>query len=502
MEQSYKKIGIGYESYKRIIDDGCYYVDKTQIISDIIKKGSMVTLFTRPRRFGKTLALSTLRTFFELEYDFSGEVIDKPRYFAGKKIMDTSPDILDMMGRYPVINLSLKSAKQDTYRTSALCIRDELVSEITRHDYLASSDKLSGDEKQKFKSLLSSKDQRDIDDDADVEKEIGRYSTAIKTLSELLAKHHGMKTIILIDEYDVPLENAYHQGFYDKLISFIRSIFESALKTNDSLEFAVVTGCLRISRESIFTGLNNLEVCSIRSDTFNEAFGFNEAEVCQMLKDYGISDRLAEAKEWYNGYLFGDTEIYNPWSVTKYIKNIAIGGMQFPEPYWANTSSNDIIREMVYDAGDDVKRELDELINGGTIEKRVHEDITYDDIHESEDNLWNFLFFTGYMKKVSERFNGSDVYVTMKIPNKEIWTIYRDHIRSWFEKNVKKQDKSLLHKAVLEGDTEGMENFIRSILKKTISTFDSHEGFYHGFFLSLLYGIPNFSFLGEAISSP
>ena len=491
-----KKIGIGYEDYKRFIDDDMYYIDKTMLINDIIEKGGEVTLFTRPRRFGKTLALSMLRTFFELEYDYNGNVIDKRRYFEGKKIMGASDKILSMMGKYPVIKLSLKSAKQPNFMEAALQLRDEIASEFNRHIYVKNSDALTEEELKLFNELSVTKRRDELNNENEIRAEIGRYATALKTLSVCLKKYHNENVIILLDEYDVPLENAYYSGFYDEMIGFIRSLFESALKTNDALQFGVVTGCLRISKESIFTGLNHLEISSVYNNGFEEAFGFTQSETEQMLRDYGMEDRIPEAKEWYDGYLFGETEIYNPWSIIKYVKSIAIKNMKFPEAYWANTSSNQIIKDMIWHADEEMKQELDILINGGTIEKQIHEDITYDDIHESEDNLWNFLFFTGYMKKVSERRdeqNEEKIYLTMKIPNIEIRSIYTNQISSWFDKQVKETDRGVLNKAVIEGDTEEIENYVSELLAKTISVFDRDEAFYHGFFLSLLYSVPNYS---------
>ena len=488
-----KKIGIGYENYKRIIDDDCYYIDKTLLIRDVVEKGGIVTLFTRPRRFGKTLALSTLQTFFEDERKDDGTHVDNSRYFEGKKIMEADDKILSKMGKYPVIKLSLKSAKQPNFREAGLKLRDEIVYEFGRHHYLADSDLLNEDEKQAFRSLSRTTDYRDMKSEEDYDREIWRYSTALKTLSVCLKKYHGENVIILLDEYDVPLENAYYNGFYDEMVGFIRSLFESCLKTNDVLEFAVVTGCLRISKESIFTGLNHLEINSIRDQNFAEGFGFTEEETETMLRDYGMEDRIPEAKDWYNGYIFGKEEIYNPWSVINYVNSIVNKGRQFPEPYWSNTSSNQIIKDMVWQADEGMKIELESLIEGGTIEKIIHENITYDDIHESEDNLWNFLFFTGYMKKVSERQEGEDVYVTMKIPNREIRSVYRNQISNWFDKVVKDTDKSILYKAVLDGDTDKMEEYVSDLLFKCISTFDSYESFYHGFFLSLLYGVPGYT---------
>ena len=488
-----KKIGIGYEDYKRFIDDDMYYIDKTMLISDIVEKGGEVTLFTRPRRFGKTLALSMLRTFFELEYDYNGNVIDKRRYFEGKKIMNADDKVLSMMGKYPVIKLSLKSAKQGDYLTAFKKLREDIINEYKRHSYLWENDILPEDERQQLKKLTIPTEDKELKAAVDINAEIARYSTAFKTLSVCLKKYHNQNVIILLDEYDVPLENAYYEGFYYEMVGFIRSLFESALKTNDALERAVVTGCLRISKESIFTGLNHLTINSVRDGSFAEGFGFTEAETETMLIDYGIEDRIPEAKKWYDGYLFGNTEMYNPWSIVRYVYSIVYDGKVFPEPYWANTSSNIIIKDMVWQADEEMKKELDILINGGTIEKQIHEDITYDDIHESEDNLWNFLFFTGYMKKVSERREDKYIYLTMKIPNVEIASIYESQIRSWFDKQVKSEDRGVLNKAVLEGDIEAIENYVSGLLEKTISVFDSNESFYHGFFLSLLYGVPNYS---------
>ena len=407
--------------------------------------------------------------------------------------MGASDKILSMMGKYPVIKLSLKSAKQPDFREAALQLRDEIVSEFDRHNYLKDSDKLSETENQIFRELLNPKKRDDLKKEEDFRVEIGRYATALKTLSVCLKKYHNENVIILLDEYDVPLENAYYEGFYKEMVGFIRSLFESALKTNDALERAVVTGCLRISKESIFTGLNHLTINSVRDGSFAEGFGFTQKETEQMLTDYGLSDRIEEAKKWYDGYLFGSTEIYNPWSIISYVYSIVYDGKKFPEPYWANTSSNTIIKDLVWRADPEMKQELDILIKGGTIEKQIHEDITYDDIHESEDNLWNFLFFTGYMKKVSERQEEKYIYLTMKIPNAEIASIYESQIRGWFDKQVKSEDRSVLHKAVLDGDTDAIETYVSNLLAKSISTFDSEESFYHGFFLSLLYGVPNYT---------
>ena len=496
-----KKLGIGYEDYKRFIDDDMYLVDKTLLIRDVLEKGGSVTLFTRPRRFGKTLALSMLRTFFELEYDREGRPIDKRRYFEGMRIWDTGDDILSKMGQYPVINLTLKSAKQPRFISAVLKLREEIIREFSRHDYLMKSEVLSEVEIEAFRKILragmewnekSGLPQSDEERKSDFLAECDKYSTSLKMLSEYLSKHHGKKVIILLDEYDVPLENAYYSGFYLEMVDFIRSLFESAFKTNDSLEFAVVTGCLRISKESIFTGLNNFQIISVLSEQFTEGFGFTQEETEEMLAEYGLSDKVEEVRDWYDGYLFGDTEIYNPWSVIQYVYDHVPNHDKLPKPYWSNTSSNSIIKDLVYEADETVKEELDLLIKGGTIEKQVHEDITYDDIHESKDNLWNFLFFTGYMRKESERAEANRILMTMRIPNIEISLIYQDQISSWFEGIAKKADRSSLYKAIRERDCEKMGDYLTDLLEQSISTFDSRESFFHGFFLSLLYGFPRY----------
>lgn len=497
-----KKIGIGYEFYKRIIDDDCYYVDKTLLIKDVVEKGGTVTLFTRPRRFGKTLALSMLRTFFEKEYDYDGNIVDNKRYFEGKKIMEAGDDIVSRLGQYPVLFLTLKSAKQPTFENAFYQLKSSIMNEIDRHRYLLDSAELNDKEKDKLKLWIGS-DQNAYsntpDDQIRMKKDISMFSKAFGELSEMLKKHYGKNVVILMDEYDVPLENAYFAGFYNEMIGFIRSFFESALKTNDSLEFAVITGCLRISKESIFTGLNNLMVNSVRSEKFGEYFGFTQEETEQMLNDYGLSDKVEEVKEWYDGYLIGDTEVYNPWSVTKYIYEHEAKHDKLPEPYWSNTSSNSIIKDLIYNADDNMKEELDRLVKGGAIEKKIHDDITYGDIsfkdeEKNDENLWNFLFFTGYLKKVSERSIVDDIYLTMCIPNAEIRSIYRNQITDWFDMVVKKKaDFSILHRAVLAKDTEAMSEFVNSILEQCISYFDSDESFYHGIFLSMLYGTPGYS---------
>lgn len=496
-----KKIGIGYEFFKDFTNENLYYVDKTLLIKDLIDKGGKVTLFTRPRRFGKTLALSMLRTFFELEYDRDGNVVDNSRYFAGMKIMAEGDEILSMMGQYPVINMSLKSAKQGDFYGSFIRLREEIIGEFSRHSYVLKSDKLPDESKEKYMELLNGlsiwneKEKKFADRDdwnKGFKQECAKYASAIKTLSECLKLYHDRDVIILIDEYDVPLENAYLRGFYETMADFIRALFESALKTNDSLKIAVVTGCLRISKESIFTGLNNLVINSINSINFGEYFGFTQEETLDMLGAYGLDKDVDTVMKWYDGYLFGGSEVYNPWSVTYYVYDHVSAPDCFAKPYWANTSSNSIIKELIEGAGDHMKAELENLISGGTIEKKIHEDITYEDIHDSEDNLWNFLFFTGYLKKVSERQEGKDIYLTMRIPNYEIGYIYENQIAAWFDRVVRLADRSDLYKSVVKKDIEEIARILSMTLRKSISTFDNAESFYHGFLLSMLIGIPDY----------
>ena len=478
-QEKLKKISIGVEDFKTIIEKDGYFVDKTLMIQNLIKSNAMVTLFTRPRRFGKTLNQFMIRRFFEDERTEKGEKIDNGGLFDGLAITKCGEEILSHQQQYPVIFLTLKSAKQPTYEMAYGALADEIYNEFMRHRYVLQSDALLPIEKERYENLLNRR--------AD-EKEVAK---AFAFLSECLFKYHGKNTIILIDEYDVPLENAYFEGFYDKMIKFIRSLFESALKTNPYLERSVITGCLRISKESIFTGLNNLKVDSVLRTEYGDSFGFTESEVEAMLAYYNLQEELPEVKQWYDGYLFNDIEIYNPWSIVNYVYDHDRKITQFALPYWSNSSSNSIIREMVGEADADAKHDLETLINGGTIEKQVHEDITYGDIYQTQDNLWNFLFFTGYLKKISERKDesGETLYLSMAIPNTEIKTIYKNSIAYWFEQRIKQTDRSPLVRALETGDCEAAEDFINHQLVDTISYYDYAENFYHGFMAGLLVNI-------------
>ena len=475
-KQKQKKISIGVEDFKTLIDWNGYFVDKTLMIKELIESNAKVTLFTRPRRFGKTLNQFMIRRFFEDEITEKGEKIDNGYLFDGLAIADCGEELRKHQQQYPVIFMSLKSAKQDDYQTAYACLIDEICKEFQRHSYVLQGE-MSARNREIFERIVLGRGSKE------------EYAKALGILSECLAKYHGKNTMILIDEYDVPLENAYLHGFYDNMIGFIRSLFESALKTNPYLEKSVITGCLRISRESIFTGLNNLEVDSVLHTRYADSFGFTEQEVNAMLAYYDLLEELPEVKGWYDGYLFNETEIYNPWSILKYVNDRKDKVTKFALPYWSNTSSNSIIREMVEEADEEARTDLETLMNGGSIEKRVHEDITYGDIHQSQDNLWNFLFFTGYLKKISERKEENKLYVTMKIPNIEIATIYEDSISYWFDQRIKAIDRSPLREALEAGDCQAAEDFINGQLMDTISYFDHAESFYHGFMAGLLTNI-------------
>ena len=474
-----KQIAIGVEDFKKIIDKDGYFVDKTLMIQSLIESQAMVTLFMRPRRFGKTLNQFMIRRFFEDERTRSGERIDNGYLFDGMKVTACGEEVLQHQQQYPVIFLSLKSAKQPNFEEAYKKICRALAEEFRRHQYLLEGNSLADDQKIMFQKIMAE------------QADYSAYNDALKFLSECLWQYHGKNTIILIDEYDVPLENAYLEGFYDQMIQFIRSLFESALKTNPYLEKSVITGCLRISKESIFTGLNNLETDSVLHTRYADSFGFTEDEVKAMLAYYDLAAELPEVKRWYDGYLFNETEIYNPWSILKYVNDRKDKVTKFALPYWSNTSSNSIVREMVGEADEMAKADLETLINDGTIEKPVHEDITYGDIHQSQDNLWNFLFFTGYLKKISERKDesGETLYLTMAIPNTEIKTIYKNSIAYWFEQRMKETDRSPLKHALETGDCEAAEDFINRQLADTISYYDYAENFYHGFMAGLLVNI-------------
>lgn len=468
---NWKPLPIGVDDFRELIVNGYNYIDKTLLIEELYERKGKVTLFTRPRRFGKSLNLSMLQYFYEDTGDKKRNTENK-RLFDGLKIMDAGKAIVGRMGKYPVISLSLKSAKQPTLILAMSMLKRQIAQEFARHQEIAAK---IGNKRERFDRILQEKG---ADDD---------YVDALAFLSLLLKECYHQNVIILIDEYDVPLENAYLCGFYEEMMGFIRSLFETALKSNPSLEFAVITGCLRISKESIFTGLNNLNVISIISSQYDEYFGFSQQEVNKLLRDYGCEDDKELVKEWYDGYLFGSSQVYNPWSIINYLAE-STAGRSFPKPYWSNTSSNSIVKELVEHAGMEVRLEIEHLMAGLTIEKQIHEDITYSDVWESEDNLWNFLFFTGYLKMVSSRMEGEVRYMTMAIPNAEVRYIYRNTVLAWFDHKLKTTDLTPLYRAFDEGDTQGMETLLTELLSETISFYDYAENYYHGFVAGILKG--------------
>lgn len=480
-----KTIPIGHEDFKRMIESDLYYVDKSLLVKDLVDNGAIVSLVTRPRRFGKTLNLSMIRRFFEDERTKDGKKIDNASLFHGLKIMDAGEKYLSMQEQYPVISFSLKSAKQPAFDKAYYMIKQSIIAEFQRHCYVLESGCLPLKDKRTFEKILN--------DENDEKLFIG----AVQFLSKCLELYHEKRVIILIDEYDVPLENAYFNGFYDEMTAFIRSLFESALKTNSSLEFGMVTGCLRISRESIFTGLNNLYIQTLRGSGFGESFGFTQKEVEEMLNYYGLNEKRDELQQWYDGYCIDGKEIYNPWSVLNYIKAACLNPKRLPEPYWVNTSSSEIIRELIEKADEAAKDEIEQLLSGSVIEKPVHEDITYEDIHKSMDNLWNFLFFTGYLKSCGERMIENQIYMKMAIPNKEVASIYEKNILSWFDDKIKSSDLNSLYAAIENGDADRFSDLLTNQLQETISFFDYGEDYYHAFLAGILTAMPGYMVLSN-----
>lgn len=479
MEQNFR-VAIGIEDYREMIDKNYYYIDKTLLIKDLLDDGGKVNLFTRPRRFGKTLALSMIKTFFECSSGLTGEKPDNRFYFENMKIIKTGEAYMRHMGAYPVISLSLKSAKQKTYEMAYESLLDEIRKEYIRHRYVLCGNALIEVQKRQYEAVMNRC------------AEPITYAKGLAFLSECLKQYHDKKVMILLDEYDVPLENAYFNGYYDEMAAFIRSLFESALKTNDCLEMAVITGCLRISRESIFTGLNNLKIHSVIGREYAEYFGFTEWEVQEMLRYFGADERMDDVRKWYDGYRFGETAVYNPWSVTNFVKELGTDIHAFPRAYWSNTSSNSIVKDLIEHADHKVKNELEELIAGGRIEKPLYEDVTYDDMYQTQDNLWNFLLFTGYLKAVDQSLQGGMIYLELMIPNEEIRYIYRNFIRDWFDRELKRTDFSSFYQNILEGREEEMAAFITKQLSVSISYYDNAENFYHGYMVGILSGMEGY----------
>lgn len=468
-----KRIPIGYEDFKQLIDSGFYYVDKSMFIYELLHSGGQNNLITRPRRFGKTLNFSMLKYFFDINEK------DNAYLFEGLKISEYYEELAMYRNTHPVITLSLKCAKQGNYREALRGLKYEIQRQFINNKFILDSDKLADEYKDEYKKILS------MDEDA-------VWSNSIQLLSICLKQYYGTKTIILIDEYDVPLEDAYFSGYYDEMVRFIRSLFESALKTNSALEFSVITGCLRISKESIFTGLNNLAVNSILSNKYSESFGFVQYEVDELMKYYNIEEKSQLMKKWYDGYLFGKSEVYNPWSVLNQVKEWSEDKDISAIPWWTNTSSNNIIRTLVSQADNETKDIIENLIHGGSVETVLKETVTYGDLTENNENIWSFLFFTGYLKikeivKTGEVIGEPTIY-SLVIPNLEIKSCYTDIIIQYFEIYKKAINKDNLYKALLGRNAQDFAEQITDLLRKTISYYDSTESFYHGLISGLLSG--------------
>ena len=465
----HKPLPIGVEDFKRLVDNEYYFVDKTLMIKELLENKETVNLFTRPRRFGKTLNMSMLQRFFEATEKSNAYLFD------GLKIA-AYPEYMAYQGQYPVISISLKSMKQASYTDAFYMYKNLIAKEYEKHKIILESNQILESEKEIFRNIMEQRADQNV------------YLNSIRTLSDILAKYYKKNVIILIDEYDVPLENAYHEGFYDDMTNLIRSCFESALKTNPSLEFAVLTGCLRVSRESIFTGLNNLKTYSITKNKFSQYFGFTQAEMQEILQTFSLEQYAGTIAKWYDGYRFGLTEIYNPWSVLNCIDSYLQNDMVACEPYWSNTSSNRIVKRLIEESNERTKSMVEELINGTPIHTQIFEDVTYGTIDVNQDYIWSFLLFTGYLKIISCETIGDETYYDMVIPNVEIKSIYKNTIRSWFIDHVNRDSRTDILESVIHADAEKLEDLLCTWLTNTISCFDEQENYYHGFVTGLVSG--------------
>ena len=471
------KLPMGIENFREIRRQKFYYVDKTALIRELLENWGKVNLFTRPRRFGKTLNMSMLKCFFEIGSDSA--------LFDGLEISKETQLCEEYLGKFPVISITLKGATGRTFDEAKSMLRRLIGKEAQRFQVLMQSDKLTELEHQQYKTLIHMNDKGIFTMEDEVLKD------SLFTLTQLLKKHYGQDVIMLIDEYDVPLDKAYQSGYYDDMVELIRSLFGNAFKTNDSLYFAVLTGCLRISKESIFTGLNNFKVYTVKDVRYKEYFGFTDAEVRQMLEYYGFTEHYDATKEWYNGYLFGNTGIYCPWDVINYCGDLRDASVTEPQNYWINTSSNDIVRRFVSRANTTTRDEIEVLIDGGSVKKRIRQELTYRDLDSNIDNLWSILFTTGYLTQ--RGFDSNDL-TELVIPNKEIRWIFVQQIREWFQEESVKDSKKLesFCRAFQENDTKAIEKGFNEYLWNTISIRDTSvrkemkENFYHGILLGLL----------------
>mgnify|MGYP002534655437 FL=1 len=477
------KLPVGIDDFRKLRESEFYYVDKTRLIEQLLLNWSEVTLFTRPRRFGKTLNMSMLKSFFDIGTD---ETLFDGLYISGNKELCD-----EYMGKYPVIFLSLKGVEGLTYEEAFEAFVRIMGKEVNRVSFLADSDKLTQIEREQYKGLTIMKNGRFA---FDKEKLI----SSLQLLSQLLYKHYGKKTVILIDEYDVPLDKAFQNGYYNEMVSLIRGLFGQALKTNEFLQFAVLTGCLRISKESIFTGLNNFKVMSITDSRFDEQFGFTDEEVRKLLSDYGMDSHFDEVKEWYDGYHFGRADVYCPWDVINHADHLRDDGDAKPQTYWINSSGNSLVRCLINRADSSTKDEIERLIAGEAIEKVIRQDLTYDEIENSIDNIWSVLFTTGYLTKVGEvKLADSESYAyKLIIPNKEVREVFVLQIQEWFKAVVANDNDTmkLLSKAILDKDETILARQLNIVMGRMISILDTKapddmkENFYHGLLLGLLRG--------------
>ena len=469
----HKPLPIGVEDFKRLVDNGYYFVDKTLMIKELLENKESVNLFTRPRRFGKTLNMSMLQRFFEATEKSNA-------YLFGDLKIAAYPEYMAYQGQYPVISISLKSMKQASYTDAFYMYKNLIAKEYEKHKIILESNQILESEKEIFRNIMEQRADQNV------------YLNSIRTLSDILAKYYKKNVIILIDEYDVPLENAYHEDFYDDMTNLIRSCFESALKTNPSLEFAILTGCLRVSRESIFTGLNNLKTYSITKNKFSQYFGFTREEMKEILQTFSLEQYAGTIAKWYDGYRFGLTEIYNPWSVLNCIDSYLQNDMVACEPYWSNTSSNRIVKRLIEESNERTKSMVEELINGTPIHTQIFEDVTYGTIDVNQDYIWSFLLFTGYLKIISCETIGDETYYDMVIPNVEIKSIYKNTIRSWFIDHVNRDSRTDILESVIHADAEKLEDLLCTWLTNTISCFDEQENYYHGFVTGLVSGFSGY----------
>ena len=477
------KLPVGIDDFRKLRESHFYYVDKTRLIEQLLLNWSEVTLFTRPRRFGKTLNMSMLKSFFDIGTD---KALFDGLYISGNKELCD-----EYMGKYPVIFLSLKGVEGLTYEEAFEAFVRIMGKEVNRVSFLADSDKLTQIEREQYKGLTIMKNGR-----LSFDKE--KLISSLQLLSQLLYKHYGKKTVILIDEYDVPLDKAFQNGYYNEMVSLIRGLFGQALKTNEFLQFAVLTGCLRISKESIFTGLNNFKVMSITDSRFDEQFGFTDSEVKKLLSDYGMDSHFDEVKEWYDGYHFGRADVYCPWDVINHADHLRDDSDAKPQTYWINSSGNSLVRRLINRADSSTKDEIERLIAGEAIEKVIRQDLTYDEIENSIDNIWSVLFTTGYLTKIGEvKLPDSESYAYMLvIPNKEVREVFVLQIQEWFKAVVANDNDTmkLLSKAILDKDEAILARQLNIVMGRMISILDTKapddmkENFYHGLLLGLLRG--------------